>query len=548
MSATSNSRKSITRRTAVCGAAAIASAGIASIASLPVHAGADPIGAAEVPDSWDIEADVVIVGYGGAGAAAAWEALKAGASVTIVEASQKAGGSTDMCGGYITLAGTTLQEKLGFEDNAENLYQYLLISGGNAVSEPHCRVLADCSRDLYDWLVDELGVVFNESYQPRWPEDANYDAGLTCTDDTFFTEYASVVPAVPRTHWVWGYEGTESFPTGPKNGSGFFRPLQEAVDALGPQVLYETVAQKLVFDDNLERVVGVMAQGPDGEVAIRASRAVILCAGGFGYNADMLEQHCPMVIGAFPIGTPGDDGSGIRMGVGVGADTRHMQDAYGHMNLDLGSLVGRDGFPGGPLSRGIMVSRRGQRFVAEDRYHTMAPARMWGPDFAQDFDPAFMVYDQAVADACPADEVPSEENGLLLAKADTLAELESALGIPSGALVATVEYYNSHASEGTDPQFGKGADFIVPLENPPFYAAAASSRGMFFTIGGLKIDTDAHVISALTQQPIGGLYSAGRNANDIFGTVYQGSGLSVASCYTFGRIAGRNAAAEQPLG
>lgn len=532
----------VTRRTALgLGLAG----GLALAAGTPFHAGADPAAPAGVPQTWDVEADVVVVGYGGAGAAAAWEALTAGASVAILEAASNPGGSTDMCGGYITMAPTPLQEKLGFEDSADNLYEYLLISGGNAVSAEHCRVLADESRGLYDWLTGEIGVVFNESYQGRWPSEANYDAGLTCTDDTFFTEYAAKVPAVPRTHWVWGFEGTENFPTGPKNGSGFFRPLRDAVDALGPEVHYQTAARRLVVDPELGRVVGVEAEGPDGTLFVKAAKAVILCAGGFGYNEDMLEQFCPMVIGAFPIGTPGDDGSGIKMGMGVGADVRHLQDAYGHMNIDLGSLVGRDGFPGGPLSRGIMVSRRGLRFVAEDRYHTMAPARMWGPDYQQDFDPAYMIYDQAVADACPAEEVPSEENGLLAAKADTIAELEAALGMPAGALEATVAYYNACAAEGADPQFGKGADFVQPLENPPFYAAVASARGMFFTIGGLKIDTDAHVISALTQQPIAGLYSAGRNANDIFGTVYQGSGLSVASCYTFGRIAGKNAAAEE---
>jgi 3-oxo-5alpha-steroid 4-dehydrogenase len=498
-----------------------------------------------LPEKWDHEADVVIVGYGGAGAAAAWEALNAGSSVAILEMMSMAGGSTSINGGYITMAGTPLQKELGFDDNADNLYNYMLASGGLGVSEAHCRILADNSTELYDWLTDELGVVFAKSYQGQWPEPANHDAGLTCTGDEFYSEYAAT-GAVPRSHWVEGF--TTDAPTGYKNGSGYFKPLFDAVESMAPDVFYDTPAKQLIYHTEQGRVVGVIAGDKRGEFTVKANKAVILTAGGFAMNKDMLEQYCPMVKDCNVIGTAGDDGSGIRMGQGVGADVIHMQDVYGHLGLDMGTLVGRDGFAGGPLSFGVFVSKRGQRFVSEDRYHTMAPARMFGPDFYTDFSPAYLVCDSYAWSQVPAEETPSKENGLLAATADTVEGLAAALGMPDGALEATIAFYNSHAENGDDPLFGKNSRYIKPIVTPPFYAvvASAGAGGYCFTTGGLRIDTDCHVLGALDQRLVPGLYSAGRNSSDVFGTVYQESGLSVASCYTFGRIAGRNAAAETP--
>lgn len=197
----------------------------------PQQSGSDaaPLSPVGLPETWDAESDVVIAGFGGAGAAAAWEALNAGATVTILEKQGKAGGSTNICGGLIYMGGgTPTQVAAGFNETTDNYYQYLVAATGPGVSEDHCRVMADESLDLYHWLVDTLGVVFKPGYNPPWPEEENYDAGLSCTGDEFNLDYVGYCEAVPHSHWVEGLtDNLEGTLTGAKNGSGFFAPLQK---------------------------------------------------------------------------------------------------------------------------------------------------------------------------------------------------------------------------------------------------------------------------------------------------------------------------------
>jgi len=538
VSGTDLSRRSFIRGAAALGGA-VAATGLLGACSNE----ATPVTPSGLPETWDYEADVVVVGYGGAGAAAAWEALTAGSTVLILERVSKAGGSTNICGGFIYLGGgTPLQKTLGFDDTPDNYFNYMVAAGGPGVSVEHCRVLADNSLDVYDWLVNTLGVVFNESFQPRWPEEANYEAGLTCSGDEYSSDFSGAATPMPRGHWVLGYDTPEGALTGAKNGSGFFQPLLAAVEAMGPEVLYNTPATRLVYHTELDRVAGVVAEGEDGEIFVKANKAVILTAGGFAKNEEMVKQYCPDIWGSFIIGTEGDDGKGIRLGQGVGGDVAHMQDAYGNLTCD--SLMSRDSWGGGPLSFGILVNQRGQRFFSEDHYHSFAPIAMRTPYFATDYSPAYLICDNDAIQLLPEDKRPSADNKKLAASADTIEALAAAIGAPAGSLEATVAYYNEHAAQGKDPLFGKWPAYIRPITAAPFYAVVASSLGGTFTWGGLKINTDAQVISALTQEPIVGLYSAGRNANDVIATNYQGSGTAIASNYTFGRIAGRKAAAE----
>lgn len=197
---------------------------------------AAPLSPVGLPDTWDAESDVVVAGFGGAGAAAAWEALNAGSTVTILEKQSKAGGSTNICGGLIYMGGgTPTQIAAGFDETSDNYYQYLVAATGPGVSEAHCRVMADESLDLYHWLVDTLGVVFQPGYNPPWPEEENYDAGLACTGDEFNLDYAGYCEAVPHSHWVEGLtDDLEGTLTGAKNGSGFFAPPPESSRELIP--------------------------------------------------------------------------------------------------------------------------------------------------------------------------------------------------------------------------------------------------------------------------------------------------------------------------
>ena len=505
---------------------------------------AAPLSPVGLPDTWDAESDVVVAGFGGAGAAAAWEALNAGSTVTILEKQSKAGGSTNICGGLIYMGGgTPTQIAAGFDETSDNYYQYLVAATGPGVSEAHCRVMADESLDLYHWLVDTLGVVFQPGYNPPWPEEENYDAGLACTGDEFNLDYAGYCEAVPHSHWVEGLtDDLEGTLTGAKNGSGFFAPIQKAVENLSPEILYKTPAERLIVHPETGRVVGVQAEKEGRPYNVKANKGVVLCTGGFAFNDAMVEQYVPYAAGSVVIGTEGDTGDGIRMGQGVGADTRHMNFAYGQ--LSNGAWIARDSVVGGPLLFSALVNKRGVRFIAEDHYAGSYYAQVArNPYYFRDYETCYMVFDQQTYEQM--NEISEVGADVIVAQADTIDALAAALQMPTGALENTIAYYNEYAQKGEDPLWMKRPAYTRPISKPPFYAVAATTLNGLFTYGGLKINTDAQVLSAMDDTPIPGLYSAGRNASDILGTGYCGSGASVASCYTFGRIAGRNVASEE---
>lgn len=539
------SRRSFFKGGVAVGGAILAAGAVSACAPQQSTEGAEPLSPVGLPDAWDDETDVVVVGFGGAGAAAAWEALNAGSSVTILEKQSKAGGSTNICGGLIYMGGgTPTQVAAGFDETPDNYYQYLVTATGPGVSEDHCRVMADESLDLYHWLVDTLGVVFQPGYNPPWPEEENYSAGLACTGDEFNLDYVGYCEAVPHSHWVDGLtDDLEGTLTGAKNGSGFFAPLQKAVEDFGPEILYKTPAKRLIVHPETGRVVGVQAEKDGSPYAVKANKGVILCSGGFAYNDAMVQQYVPYAAGGFIIGTEGDTGDGIRMGQGVGADTRHMNFAYGQ--LSHGAWIARDSVVGGPLLFSALVNKRGVRFIAEDHYAGSYYAQMVrNPYYYRDYETCYMVFDQQTYDQMA--EIKEVGDDVIVAQADTVDALAAALEMPVGVLENTIAYYNEHAQQGEDPLWMKRPEYTRPISQPPFYAVAATTLNGLFTYGGLKINTDSQVLAAFDDAPIPGLYSAGRNASDILGTGYCGSGASVASCYTFGRIAGRNASAEEP--
>ncbi len=537
------SRRTFLKGGTALGGLALASGVLAACSPSGANNDAEPIASVGLPQTWDAETDVVVVGFGGAGAAAAWEALDAGCQVTILEKLDKAGGSTNICGGLIYMGGgTPTQKACGFDETPDNYYNYLVAATGPGASEDHCRVLADESLDLYSWLVDTLGVEFTPGYNPPWPEEANYDAGLSCTGDEFSLDYVGVCEAVPHSHWVFGaVEDLDGTLTGAKNGSGFFQPLQKAVEAFEPEVLYKTPAQRLIVHPETGRVVGVVAKKDGKDYTIKAKKGVVLCSGGFAYNDAMVEQYVPYAMGSFIIGTEGDTGDGIRMGQGIGAATRHMHFAYGE--LSNGAWRARHSVVGGPLCYSVLVNKRGVRFISEDHYAGSYYAQISrNPYYYRDYAECYMVFDQKTYDQM--NEVSEIKPDVIIAQAENIEELAQALDTPKGTLENTIAYYNEYAAQGEDPLWMKRPEFTRPIEQAPFYAISATTLNGLFTYGGLKINTSAQVLYAMDDQPIPGLYSAGRNASDILGTGYCGSGASVASCYTFGRIAGRGVAAE----
>jgi len=461
---------------------------------------------------WHDSADVVIVGVGGAGACAAVEARHAGASVLALERFGGPGGTTAASDGMMYFGGgTALQKACGFEDTPDDMFDYLMAACGPEPLEERIRVYCDESPTHYDWLVDQ-GIPFkSEFYDQRMlaPEEQ----GLTYSGNELVHPFRNLAKPAPRAHMP-AQEGM--------TGAFLMQLLVERAEAVGARIQSNTRVDQLV-QDATGRVIGVIATQAGDETAIRADRGVILCAGGFAMNEQMIRQYAPELHKArFKAATEGDDGSGVRMGIGAGGNPIRM-----HM-----ASVTLPFYPPKSLMKGIFVNRAGQRFMPEDVYQGRAgeicmyqqEGRVW------------LILDDATF------ERPTFAGGEIHA-AETIGELEEEIGFVAGTLERTLEIYNRHAREGEDPVFHKDGQYIVPLEKSPFGAIDMSwDKAIYaaFTLGGLDTDTDGRVRDA-DGAPVPGLYAAGRTAASLSSPGYS-SGTSIGEATFFGRRAGRHAA------
>jgi succinate dehydrogenase/fumarate reductase flavoprotein subunit len=466
----------------------------------------------DVP-AWDGEADVIIVGFGGAGACAALEADAAGAAVLLLERMGGGGGTTALSTGQIYLGGgTAIQKACGFEDAPEEMCKYLLAACGPGADEAKIRLFSAESVAHFDWLVAH-GVPFKPSYYGEGSYTPTDDC-LSYSGSELAWPYRDLARPAPRGHTVQ-QDGIEA-------GSRLMRALVAAVEATAVRIQSDTLVETLVVDD-ARRVVGVVAK-VDGELRhLGARRGVILTAGGFINNRAMVERYAPLLRKCrFRAASDGDDGRGIRMGMGAGGAA---------IRMDVGCIVLPFTVPKG-LLRGIFVNRRGQRFVNEDAYQTVVGERALLGENGE----VFLILDDAIFER----PFPPTE---LAAVEETIADLERALGCPTGSLQHTVAYYNEHAAHGDDPLFHKAADHLVPLAKPPFAALDYRTEAALytvFTLGGLHTDVDGHVLSP-DGAPVAGLWAAGRTTSGLAAQGYS-SGLSITDATFFGRRAGRAAA------
>ena len=278
-------------------------------------------------------------------------------------------------------------------------------------------------------------------------------------------------------------------------------------------------------------VVGVQLRTDDGDRTIRARGGVVLATGGFIHNEGMVAQHCPLAHvpdAAWRIGTPADDGRGIRMGAGAGAAATRL-DAF-ECALPLG--------PPHRLARGILVNRHGERFINEDAYTGRIGFHA--------------LRDQEGFVSMITDDVIHEPNlvGLRVGyAASTPEELAADLGVPPDALARTVREYNDAAASGDDPAFHKRAPYLQPIGVPPASGIGAIDLRVehgaiyaTFTLGGLVTDPEGAALDGAGDR-ISGLYAVGRTAASLAARHYA-SGISLGDGSFFGRRAGRHAAAR----
>ena len=466
---------------------------------------------------WQREVDVIVVGLGAAGAAAALEASATGAETLVLECASGGGGTSAMSGGTIYLGGgTALQKACGFEDSTQAMFDYLMASVGDALNEEKVRLYCEGSCDHYDWLVEQ-GVPFNPVFYPD-SGDAPTSDGLVWSGSEQSYPYCEIAAPAPRGH-VPACEGL--------SGSLLMQKLCAAVDASPAEVATDHRCVELVQEPD-GSVVGVIATKFGERRAIRARRGIVITTGGFILDDRMLDQHMPFVKGVhLRVAANGDDGSGIRLGMAAGASTLHMDKAS--ISLPVTEPWG--------LKRGILVNAQGQRFVNEDAYYgDLGEAALVHNDGH-----AWLIVDDVIFEQ---PEYPPRE---VSAVGETPIELERGLGLPEGSLESTLALYNRHAEDKRDPVFHKAEQYVQPIVTPPFGAFdcnVESSLYGAFTLGGLETDVDGRILDP-EGNVIPGLHGAGR-ATAGLSTGGYASGLSLGDGTFFGRRAGRTAATREP--
>ena len=525
--------------------------------------------------------DVVVVGFGAAGACAAIEAADAGARVLVLDRFEGGGASAKSGGSVYVGGGTETQAAAGFTDDPDRMFRYLQAETGGAVAAPVLRAFCDESPATFRWLRD-LGLDFGGRF---------FGHKTTHPPDGHSLYYSGNEPqregagAPPRGHVPVAVG---------MSGRVLFEALARAARDRRVEVRRHSQATRLLTEGG--RVTGVEVQAlrdlpllhglhrllldvgtwtrPVGPL-IRAferaggrsyrvrARAVVVAAGGFIFNREMVARHARPYAGCMPLGTPGDDGASIRLGEGAGAAVTRMEECAAWRFI----------YPPEAFVSGVLVNARGERFCDESLYGATICRHVAGQPEGR----AYLVIDGQVARRAReqlAQEVrvldhplgkilAGELNAVIFRKYSTLLNLHvnrraagslDALArscrLPAGSLERTVAAYNASIAAGQPDAHGKADAYRAPLEEPPFRAVNCDLANPLFlgpciTLGGLRTDGLTARVLRADGVPIPGLFAAGRSAAGICAGGYV-SGLSLADCVFSGRRAGRHAAALSP--
>ena len=524
-------------------------------------------------EAWDEEADVVVVGFGGAGACAALEAHSNGARVVVLDRFH-GGGATAISGGvFYGGGGTHIQSEAGVTDDADEMFRYLSLEVQGVVSEETLRDFCDKSVDNLTWL-EAQGVPFEASlcpYKTSYPTDDYY---LYYSGNEGFSPYKEAAKPAPRGHRAKG--------TG-LPGESFYEPLRESAHRAGIQVEYETRVTRLVIDSQ-NQVLGVeyrqitkgmwsqlyrrlnqagvaivkynpkfaaklrercyRIEAEHSEVKrVRAVNGVVLAAGGFIYNRDMVKEIAPKYRSGMPLGTASDNGSGILLGQSVGGETDLMDriSAWRFIN------------PPEAFARGMIINQNGERYINEFMYGAAV-----GEAMVENNDGvAILIINGELKKLAREQCKPGKAQWFQRApallnlwfnskEAKSVDELAKVAKVPVETLRKTLDAYNDAADGKSADRFNKDSDKMHAMREGPYFAINAGIKSKRFpcptlTLGGLVVDERTGQVKGESGRVIPGLYAAGRNAVGVCSRQYV-SGLSIADCVYSGRRAGGAAA------
>jgi 3-oxo-5alpha-steroid 4-dehydrogenase len=530
--------------------------------------------------AWDEEADVVIVGFGGAGVVAALQAREDGADVLAIDRFG-GGGATSYSGGVIYAGGTRHQAAAGFHDTPEEMFKYLSAEG-NALGPAALRRFCEGSSGDLEWL-EAHGVPHGSTvylHKTAYPPPGHW---LYYSGNERLPKFKDIAKPAPRGH----------LPVTPGFGGHLhYGKLREAALAKGVRLMLHAPGRRLIVDRD-HRLVGVEVKALPQELwakhdelyavvqpwkplngerseraiakcrelearvdatrRIRARAGVILSTGGYIYNLDMLDRYRPLLArsytGLLRLGSMGCDGSGIELGQSVGGKTRFM-DRY---------FLGRPLAPPEAFIYGLMVNVRGERFINEDAYQSLFGDKLveqpeeGRASLILDHKQFWKGVKQSLFPGKGLFKLWGAPALLNIAKGGTrrgrnLQTLASNAGIDPVGLEKTIADHNRRARAGQPDTLGKSPDKMVPMENGPYYAVNVSLNNKFgptfaFTVGGLSVDEDSGEVLGENGLPIRALYAAGRTATGLCSMGYM-SGLALADNVFSGRRAARHAARD----
>ena len=489
------------------------------------------------------KADVAVIGAGGAGMVAAIVAADAGKSVVLVEKQSIVGGNSARSTGGMNATHTPEQDKNEFKEKA-GVERTLSVAAEKWADHAVITALANTVREQWTaWQADPRGY---------------FDSVELMQLDTLIGGRGINDPALVETLCAGTADAVEWLKTvsidltsvgafGGASVKRIHRPLNEEkkVVSVGAYmvprleaacraranitILTDTTANSILTDE-AGAVSGVAATGKAGGKITISSKAVVLAAGGFGANLDMIAKLKPALTGFMTTNAPSIMGEGIAMGQALGAAAVHMDQIQIHptVQFDSAALI-TEGLRG---DGAILVNGEGKRFIDETGTRDVVSAA----EIAQPGSFSWLVVDQRMVDASAV--IKGYINRGFTRQGDTYEALGKAIDVPAEAFDKTMNDWNGYVANRSDPDFGR-TSFAAPLDQSPYYAIKVTA-GIHHTMGGLKIDSKARVLKE-DGSPIPGLFAAG----EITGGVHGGNrlgGNAVADFVIFGRIAGQSAA------
>lgn len=463
----------------------------------------------------ELSADVIVVGGGGAGMAAATRLAQLGKSVILVEKSGFLGGAISVSGGNQVVMGSQLQIDNGVaDDSVESMVADFEANGANKNNKEILTLFAENVGATTDWLVANCGITFEEGLHQLGEYSHNRELAYT------------------------------------GGGAGFAEAMRKAVEEAGVQVLLNTKAESLIADNGT--VTGVKAASSDADYTLTAGD-VVLATGGYGANKDMLTDE---MKSALYYGPASSTGEGIQMAQAVGAQTANMEYGKRYPNgIEVSEGMAKSTIAGnivGWTMSAILVNKDGNRVVNEKASNRT----ILEEELKQEGGELYLLLDAETFEAWKAKLAPAgisdadiekylEANGTttpVFAHGETLEEAAAAAGINADNLKATVEKYNGFVAKGSDDDFGRAATYLTKtIGEGPYYIVEQKPR-FATTMGGLVINTSMQVLNE-SGEPISGLYAAGENCGQVMGDDSP-SGANNAWALTSGKLAADAIAAK----